>query len=72
MRLTDANLRKLDKLARLTVLLGVALWLVSVVGWQVSRVMIGGTALLNVAAVLAGIGLLGSCIAKTIQMKRKS
>ena len=72
MRLTDAGVNWLGRLGQSALWLGVALLLISIIGWQVWKTMIGGTGLLNVAAVLMGVGLLGDFTAKTIKLKRKA
>jgi hypothetical protein len=69
---TDAGLNRFGRLAHSALWIGATLLLISIIGWQVWKVMIGGTGLLNVAAVLIGVGLFGDLTARTIKMKRKA
>jgi len=69
--INDRRLNQLGRLAQLALLAGVGLWLVSVVSWQLTKVALGGTTLLNWACGIAVIGLIGDMTIRTIKMKRQ-
>ncbi|WP_125257743.1 hypothetical protein [Brevundimonas fluminis] len=71
MTLSDRQLDRLAKLAQLVLWAGVGLLLVSIISWQLTKMALGGTTLLNWAAGLLGVGIVGDCTARTIKMKRR-